>query len=369
VIDPPTDRAPGPNAIDVGPEDARRGFDELVERIDYPDGPTAQAVRDHWAAVDRTSALGDLESLAAWLAGGQGRAPAREFRRARLIVVAGDHGIADTGTVDAETEPTARRIAAVRAGTAPVCQSAELAECGIRVVDVSTQDSAERADRPEEDLRYRVRSSSGRIDREDALSDDEVWRALAAGIALVDAEIDAGTDLIALGSLGRGGATAAAALVSALTAIEPVRVVDRNLADAVWARRCVAVRDARRRSRADLGDVPRLLARIGGADLAALVGMILQAAARRTPVLLDGDPVVVAAALAAYTAAPRTARWTLVGHDRADPAARAALDRMGLDPVLSLGIRDDGGLGAMLALSVLRTASRITERAMARTAD
>ena len=126
--------------------------------------------------------------------------------------------------------------------------------------------------------------------------------------------------------------------------------------DALWMRRCAAVRDTMRRGRPILADHVGLLAAVGGADLAAMTGLLLQAAARRTPVLLDGV-ATAAAALVAQRMAFRSSDWWAAAHRSPEPAHDLALDRLGLEPLLDLGIRAEDGTGALLAVPLLRAAA------------
>ncbi len=187
----------------------------------------------------------------------------------------------------------------------------------VRVVDVAldTDGASDGA------TRHRVRRGSGRIDREDALTADEAERAFAVGRALADEEVDAGADLLVPASLGVGATTPAATLVAALTGTEPVAVIGRGsgIDDAGWMRKAAAVRDALRRARPHVRDPLALLRVAGGADLAALTGFCLQAALRRTPVLLDGL-VVGAAALVADELAAGARDWWLLAQRSPDPA-------------------------------------------------
>ena len=117
----------------------------------------------------------------------------------------------------------------------------------------------------------------------------------------------------------------------------------------------VAVRDAMRRGRGSLGNQVELLARIGGADFAAMTGFLLQAALRRTPVILDGI-VSGACALVAHRVAFRSARWWQAGHRSVEPAHTFALTRLQLQPLLEYQMRLGEGTGALLALPLLRAA-------------
>ncbi len=190
-------------------------------------------------------------------------------------------------------------------------------------------------------------------------------QALARGIEIADADIDAGADLLVVG-LPDQDSTAAIA-VSVLTDTEPVKVLARGAAATdpeAWMQRAVEVRDARRRCMPMRDEADRLLEEIGSAPLAAAAGLVLRAATRRTPVLLDG-PAAAAAALLAYQAAPRAVRWWCASDAGPDPVQDVALTRLGLRSVLGLGTARGDGLAAMLAIPVLQAAARLGRDAAA----
>ena len=331
-------------------------IDALGGLVDPPDGDAVQAALARWGRLAKPAgALGRLEELAAWVAGAQGRCPPADFARARVVVFAGDHGIAAAGVSAYPTEVTAQMVATFLAGGAAVNVLAELAGATVRVVDMAVD-----ADTPAEVAGHKVRRGSGRIDREDALTLPEAERAFTAGMALADEEVDSGADLLVPGDMGIGNTTPAAVLVAALADVEPVRVIGRGsgIDDTTWMRKIAAIRDALRRCRPALDDPVALLAISGGADLAAMAGFLVQAAVRRTPVLLDGV-VSGAAALVAREIAPRATRWWLAGHRSPEPAHGIALDRLGLEPLVDLGMRLGEGSGALVALPVLRSAVRV----------
>lgn len=302
-----------------------------------------------------TGALGRLEDLSVWLAGAQGRCPPRPFARSRVVVFAGDHGIAARGVSAYPPEVTAQMVTTILAGGAAVNVLARSVDAGVRLVDLAVDADLPAA--PAETSRYKVRRSSGRIDVEDALTEAEAAIAFAAGVAIADEEVDAGADLLIAGDLGIGNTTPAAVLVAALTDSEPAAVVGRGsgVDDAGWMRKTAAVRDALRRSRPVHWDPLPLLAAVGGADLTAMAGFLIRAADRRTPVLLDGV-VPCAVALVAQRAAPRARGWWLAGSRSPEPAQRIALEHLGLSPLLDLGLRLGEGTGALLALPLLSAA-------------
>ena len=331
-------------------------LDELSSRVEPPDEEAAAATR---ARLDQLAtppgSLGRLDDLAAWLAGAQGRCPPRDPQRARVVVFAGDHGVAAAGvSAYPAGRTTARLVELVLRGGAAVSVLAEAAGATVRVADLAVA-----ADTPAEVAGAKVRRGSGRIDREDAMTLAEAEQAFAAGAAIADAEVDGGADLLVPGQLGVGATTVAAVLVAALTETEPVKVIGRGsgIDDPTWMRKITAIRDALRRARPFAGDPVALLAVAGGADVAALTGFLVQAAVRRTPVLLDGV-VSAAAALVAQAVAPTAPAWWLAGHRSGEPAHRIALERLELTPVLDLGLRLGEGAGALVALPLLRAAVR-----------
>jgi nicotinate-nucleotide--dimethylbenzimidazole phosphoribosyltransferase len=336
-------------------EAAQSPFDRAVAGVDHPEAEAMAAAAQRQAQLTKPpGSLGWLEELSVWAAGVQGHCPPADFGRARLVIFAGDHGIAEAGVSAYPAAVTAQMVANFGRGGAAANVLAEIAGAGLRVVDMAVD-----GDTHPEISTHKVRRSSGRIDRGDALTLDEARRAVEAGIAIADEEIDAGADLLIAGDMGIANTTPAAVLVSVLADVEPVKVVGRGsgIDDAAWIRKCAAIRDARRRAWPHRGDPIQLLATAGGADFAAMTGFLLQAAHRRTPILLDGL-VVTAAALVAHSAAPTVVRWMQSAHRSVEPAHAIALTRLGLTPMLDLGMRLGEGSGALVALPILRAAVR-----------
>jgi nicotinate-nucleotide--dimethylbenzimidazole phosphoribosyltransferase len=315
------------------------------------DAEAMNAARERQSILTKPpGALGRLEDVSIWLAGVQGTCPPRPFERVRAVVVAGDHGIAKQGVSAFPPEVTAQMVANFAAGGAAVNVLARRVGATVRVVDVSV-------DGPSADDRYRVRRGSGRIDVEDAMTDDEARRAFEIGTMIADEEIDGGADLIVPGEMGIGNTTPSATLVAALLDLEPVDVVGRGtgIDDARWMVKTAAIRDALRRARPHAGDAIALLRTAGGADLAALTGLIARCAERRTPVVLDGV-VICAAALVAEAHAPGVAAWAVAGTRSPEPAQRYALSSLGLEPLLDLGLRLGEASGALIAVAVVSAA-------------
>jgi nicotinate-nucleotide--dimethylbenzimidazole phosphoribosyltransferase len=323
--------------------------------ITSPDADVAAAAR---ARQDRLTkppgSLGRLEDLSVWVASCQGVCPPRQFQRARVVVFAGDHGVTSAGVSAYPAEVTAQMVANFEAGGAAINVLAETAGASVRVVDIAV-DVAEPLS--PSIAAHKVRRGSGNIAVEDALSAQEADAAIEAGRRIADEEVDSGADLLIAGDMGIGNTTAATTLIAALTDSEPVAVVGRGTGvdDAGWARKTAAIRDALCRARGLSADPVGLLRVCGGADMAAMAGFCAQAAARRTPVLLDGV-VVTAAALVADRLAPGAREWWQAGHRSTEPAHTLALKHLELEPIIDMRMRLGEGTGAAVALPVVRAA-------------
>ena len=360
--------------------------DALSGLVQTPSDEAAEATRRRLEELAKpVGSLGRLEDLAVWISAVQDTSPPRDFRRARVVLFAADHGIAAAGVSAYAPSATAARVHLLTSGNAATNALARATGATVRVVDVGVtseppqhdapRSQPEQAEAPQPDppqseadplaeaprepasSTWRVRAGSGRVDREDALTLAEAESAFAAGVSVAEEEVDGGADLRVAADLGVGATTVAAVLVAALTDTEPVRVIGRGsgIDDDAWMRKVTAIRDALRRARPFVADPLALLAVSGGADLAALAGFLVQAAVRRTPVVLDGVVPTAAALLAAHVA-PIAPQWWLAGSLSPEPAHRIALERLELTPVLDLGLRLGEGTGALAALPLLRAA-------------
>lgn len=328
----------------------------LQEAVSLRDIESASDARLRLDALAKPpGSLGTLEQLGAWLAGVQGRCPPRPLDDVRVVVFAGDHGIARAGVSAYPPQVTAAMLRTFLAGGAGVNALARLHGAKVRVLDLGVD--ADTSDLPAQVTAHKVRRGSGSIDREDALTDSEVEAAFATGRAVADEEVDSGADLLIPGDMGIGNSTVAAALVAALLDLQPLDVVGTGTGvdDAGWARKVAALRDATYRARPYHQDALALLRTVGSADTAAMTGFLVQAAVRRTPVLLDGV-VSCACALVARRAVEGVQAWWLAGHRSTEPAQHRALDVLGLEPLVDLGMRLGEGTGGLVALPVLRAA-------------
>lgn len=320
----------------------------------------SQALTRQGRLTKPTGALGRLEDLSVWLAATQGRCPPAPPSRVRVVVFAGDHGVAAAGVSAYPAEVTAQMVANFVAGGAAVNVLANRVGAGVRVADLAVATTLPGVDLPPEVTKWRVRNGSGRIDVEDAMSRIEAEQSVEAGRQLADDEVDGGADLLIPGDMGIGNTTAAAVLTGVLTGSDAQAVTGRGtgIDDATLSRKRVVVENAMARALPHIDDPISLLATAAGPDIAAMAGFLAQAAIRRTSVLLDGV-VSGAAALVAERLAPGAAAWWAAGHRSVEPAHTRALAALRLEPLVDLGLRLGEGTGALLAAPMLVAAADI----------
>ncbi|WP_210651667.1 nicotinate-nucleotide--dimethylbenzimidazole phosphoribosyltransferase [Nocardioides sp. SYSU D00065] len=324
-------------------------------RIAPPSPETHAAARERLAGLATPSgALGRVGELGAWLAAAQGEVRPRPVTDVRLVVFAGDHGVAAHGVSaypPAVTEAMVRTIVSGRAGVSALARAHGVE---VSVVDVAVD--ADLADLPAEVTARKVRRGSGAIHLADALTAEEAGRAVALGAEVARELVDGGAQLLMTGDLGIGNTTPAAALVAAVLHLPADEVTGRGTGvdDAGWTRKRDVVATALKRVAGRDLDPVGLLTALGSADLAATTGFLAEASRLGVPVVLDGL-ISVACALVAEALAPGARTWWVAGHRSTEPAQGHALDALGLEPLLDLGMRLGEGSGAVAALPVLRS--------------
>jgi nicotinate-nucleotide--dimethylbenzimidazole phosphoribosyltransferase len=182
---------------------------------------------------------------------------------------------------------------------------------------------------------------------------------LAAITVGIEQGLDAArrVDMIGLGEMGIGNSTAAAAITAALTGLPPANVTGRGTGadDAMWRRKIGVIEEALRARRPDPNDGLDVLAKVGGLEIAGLVGVVLAGAATRRVVVTDGF-IATAAAAVAVRLAPAAGDYLFAAHRSIEPGHAALLQLVAQEPLLDLRMRLGEGTGAALAFGVIRAA-------------
>jgi nicotinate-nucleotide--dimethylbenzimidazole phosphoribosyltransferase len=320
-------------------------------------GACAEAAALHARLTTPPGALGQLQDLGIRLAGMYDACPPPLPEPVAVAVFAADHGVHAQGVSPWPQEVTAQMVGNLAAGGAVVCALARQVGASVRVVDVGVA-----ADLPDAPAVWARKVALGTADMTlgPAMTRAEATQAVAVGIAVARSLVDDGARLLVTGDMGIANTTASAALVSALTGLDPAVVTGRGTGvdDVGLARKVAVVRQAIAVNHAGQGEPLRVLAAVGGLEHAALTGFLLGAAERHTPVVLDGV-IAVSAALVAHALAPAAVGYWVAGHRSAEPGASAALEQLGLSPLLDLDLRLGEGSGAVLAVPLVQAAARV----------
>jgi nicotinate-nucleotide--dimethylbenzimidazole phosphoribosyltransferase len=195
-----------------------------------------------------------------------------------------------------------------------------------------------------------------------AMTADEALRAVAIGLALAETGELSDADIVGLGEMGIGNTTAASAIAAVMTGASPDAVTGRGTGvdDDGRRRKVLAIERALALHRPDPADPLGVLAAVGGLEIALLVGVIVGAAARRRPVVLDGF-ITGAAALIAVALGLDIGPRLIASHRSVEPGHAIVLERLGLRPLLELDLRLGEGSGAALALGLVDAAVRIRD--------
>jgi nicotinate-nucleotide--dimethylbenzimidazole phosphoribosyltransferase len=307
----------------------------LLGRLPGPDleAGTAAALREA-QLTKPAGALGRLEEITAWLATWQGRHPP-VLRHPRTAVFAANHGVAARGVSAFPAAVTAQMVANFVAGGAAVNQLCQTVDADLRVYEMALET-------PTQDFTTAP-----------AMDEAECAKAMAYGMMAVEP----GIDVLALGEMGIANTTAAAALCCALFGGGAAAWVGpgTGVAGPALRHKIAIVEEALALHRPSLGDPFETLRRLGGLELAAIVGAIMAARLARVPVVLDGYACTAAAAVL-FAADPHALDHCIVAHRSTEPGHALLLERIGQVPLLDLGMRLGEASGATLAVAILKAA-------------
>ena len=300
--------------------------------------------------------LGRLEELSLQLAAITGQ-PRPRLERKAVIVMAGDHGVAAEGVSAYPAEVTLQMVLNFLHGGAAINVLARQAGARVIVVDVGV--AAELPAHPGLERR-KVACGTQNMALGPAMTRAQAEQAIAVGLQVVEAEIAQGLDLVATGDMGIGNTTPSAAIVATLSGYPVAQVTGRGTGvdDIGLARKVAVIERALAVNQPDPRDPLDVLSKIGGLEIAGLVGVILGGAAHRVPVVIDGF-ISGAAALVAAALAPEVKPYLIAAHQSVEIGHRVVLEHLGLRPLLDLDLRLGEGTGAALAFHLVEASTRI----------
>lgn len=318
-------------------------FDDIRNLCAQLPGPNDQARKEALLRNDQLTkpqgSLGRLEDIIGWLASWQGD-PHPTVKRPLVAVFAANHKVVEEGVSAFPPEVTAQMVQNLSDGGAAINQICASFDMGLKVFDLALEI-------PTENITT------------DAAMDEKT---AAATIAFGMEAIAGGTDLLCIGEMGIGNTTIASAIYYALYGGKASDWCGpgSGLDEEGVARKINVVERAVALHKDHLDDPLEILRRLGGREIAAMMGAILAARFERIPVIIDGFVATSAAAIL-HKMSPETLDHCLAGHLSAEPAHKAVLEKIGKDPLLSLGMCLGEGTGAALAASLVKAAANIHE--------
>ena len=302
----------------------------------------------HWDGIAKPlNGLGKLETALVRIAGLTGSEAIRLDRRTVLVLCA-DNGVVKEGVTQTDASVTAVMARRIFEHRSSVCLMAKTARADVIPVDLGMLTRVEGV----RDLH--VGNGTANMAEGPAMTAAQAMHAIENGILLAKERREAGDDLLVTGEMGIGNTTTSAAIASVLLNLPVETVAGRGagLSDAGLLRKHEAIRRAIAVNRPDPNDAFDVLCKLGGFDLAGLVGVYIGAAMHRIPVLIDGLPSS-AAALVAARLVPNAKTAMLASHCSKEPVAQAILDALGLDAILYADMKLGEGTGAVCMLPLL----------------
>ncbi|MBM3128335.1 MAG: nicotinate-nucleotide--dimethylbenzimidazole phosphoribosyltransferase [Chloroflexi bacterium] len=332
---------------------------ETIANIQPLDDDAMNAARARQDQLTKpTGALGRLEALSIQIAGITRNARPR-FKHPAIITMAGDHGVARQGVSAYPAEVTPQMVLNFLRGGAAINVLARHIGARVVVVDIGVaSDLPAHPDLVSRKIAHGTRDFS----IGPAMTRDDARRALEAGIEIVTREISRGADIIGTGDMGIGNTTPSSAIVAAITrrAVKDVTGRGTGVDDAGLARKIATIERALALNKPNPNDALDVLSDVGGFEIGGLAGVMIGAAARRVPVVIDGF-ISGAAALIAYGLAPAVQPYLIAAHRSVEIGHRATLDYLRLDPLLDLDLRLGEGTGAALGISICIAACKILD--------
>ncbi|MEL6662680.1 MAG: nicotinate-nucleotide--dimethylbenzimidazole phosphoribosyltransferase [Pseudomonadota bacterium] len=318
-------------------EPSDRPFDDvrdLVHQQVEKDASSGQRVKEFLLGIGREGDFGHLGDSAVWLAEWQKRYPPR-LENPTLAMFAGSHGLRSEGVSLSKDSDTLDQVEALKSGSAPLSAICAQAQANLRVFELA------------------IEKPTRNIAKDAAMSEKECVATIAYGFEALEGE----PDLLALGVIGAGIGTAAAAVACALYGGSPdywVRPGSGTPSD-MTQKRADLVNEALSLHRGHIEDPLEALTRLGGREIAACVGAIIAARLQGVPVILDGFATTIAAGVV-HAISPDAIDHVHAAHATGRPAHQAALERLDLRPMVEFEFQTGGGLGAATAIGILRTA-------------
>ncbi len=323
-------------------------FQELNAAIAGADEAVARGAQAHWDRIAKPlNGLGHLEEAVVRIAALTGEANVDIGKRA-VVVFCADNGVVAEGVTQTDASVTAAMAGQIRDHRSSVCLMAKGAGADVYAVDMGMLTYVDGVDG------CHIANGTGNLAIEPAMTEEQACAAIAYGMELVKRYSEQGYHILVTGEMGIGNTTTSSAAASVLLNMPVEQVTGRGagLSDAGLQRKQNAIRRGIAVNRPDSADALDVLAKVGGFDIAGMVGLFLGGALYRVPILIDGLISSVAALIAARLC-PNSRCAMLASHTSAEPAAASILNELGLTAILHAGMKLGEGTGAVCMLPLL----------------
>ncbi|OGO00575.1 MAG: nicotinate-nucleotide--dimethylbenzimidazole phosphoribosyltransferase [Chloroflexi bacterium RBG_13_52_12] len=329
---------------------------KTIENIKPPDEKAMAEARARQDQLTKPAgSLGRLEEVSIKIAGIQGKAKP-VIKDKAMITMAADHGVVDEKVGNWPREVTAQMVENFLRGGAGINVLARQVGARIVFVDMGIASDLQ----PDKQLIVKkIDYGTKNICLGPAMTVEQAVKAVESGIDILNAESEKGLDIVGTGDMGIGNTTASSAVFAALSGKMAVEVTGRGtgLSDEQLAHKIDVIKRALAVNKPNPSQPLEVLAKVGGFEIGGLTGVMLGAAARHIPVVIDGF-ISGAAALIAVTLAPQVKDYIIAAHVSAEAGHAAMLNYMGLKPLLSLDMRLGEGTGAALGIFLAEAAVR-----------
>lgn len=274
-----------------------------------------------------------------------------------VFTFAGDHGVTEEGVSAYPKEVTEQMVLNFLRGGAGINVLARHAGADVAIVDIGVDcDFGE----PEGLIRKKIVRGTKNFTKGPAMTRDEAIRCLEVGIELANEYAAKGYGLFGTGDMGIGNTTPSSAIVAVMTGISVSEVTGRGtgISDAALDNKVRVIEAGIALNKPNPDDALDVLAKVGGAEIAGIAGLILGAAANRIPVVIDGF-ISTAGALIASGIEPNVREYLFAAHESVEIGHRAMLEKIGLEPILDLSLRLGEGTGAALAMMLIEGGLKI----------
>jgi len=335
--------------------------EQLLDYLSSIQAPSAELVKAAQQHSDQLTkppgSLGKLEHIASQLAAITGELWP-ELSKRTVIIMAGDHGVCDEGISAFPQSVTPQMVHNFLQGGAAVNVLARAAQAEVVCVDIGVNAELEH----EQLVSRKVMHGTNNIAKGAAMTREQAIEGIAIGIELVETLYERGSRMFATGEMGIGNTTPSASIVAVMTGISAEQAAGRGtgISDQMLLHKISVIEQAIRINEPDRNDPLDVLSKLGGIEIAGLVGVIVGAAKLRCPVVLDGY-ISTAAALIAAALTHTSKEYMIASHQSQEQGHSYALSSLGLSPCIQLDLRVGEGTGAVLSFHFIDAALRLMQ--------